>query len=375
MKKKKMAAIGVVISATLFLIVGWLLFWPTSKDEVIIGAVLPMTGDAAKYGKWSSQGAQLAVDEINGQGGINGEHIALGIQDSQTNPTAGTAAFNHLLATKRPAVVLTTLTGVSRALIPMAESNKVVLFANATLPGLTDGHDFVFRNVTNLASDVPAMVAYARDGLSKPPVALLWRNDEFGVWGSNEFSRLYAEAGGNVVATVSYQPTTEDFRSHLGRVSQGSPRAVYLLGYSEVGKIARQAQELGFTWQFLGITTMGDPEAIRLAAGALEGAVFTEPEFSLSSSDSRVVEFKENYRRRFGEDPEVWAATFYDAVMLISEGWRGRPLTSEELRLGLLTIRDFPGVSGSTTFLPNGDVQKTVAMRQIREGQPVPLSR
>jgi branched-chain amino acid transport system substrate-binding protein len=140
-----------------------------------------------------------------------------------------------------------------------------------------------------------------------------------------------------------------------------------------MGKLARQAVELGHKWQFLGINTLGDPEAIRLAAGALEGGVFTEPAFS-APKDPKALRFKENYRKRFGEDPEVWAATFYDAIQIIAAALDGQQPTSENLRQNLLRIRDFPGVTGATTFLANGDVIKGVELRQIRDGKSVPIA-
>lgn len=373
MKKSNFVILGVIIGLAVVLAVIWRSTPSKPPRTITIGAVLPMTGDAAKYGKWTQQGAQLAADEINAKGGLNGSPLALKVQDSQTTPSGGVSAFLHLLTTEHPPVVLTTLTGVSRALSPIAESNRVVLFANATLPGLTDGHSFVFRNVTSLASDVPAMVDYAVKVLAKPTIAVLWRNDEFGVWGSQEFSRVYSQRAGTVANSLSYEPKADDFRTHITRIAETNPKAVYLLGYSEVGKIARQAWELGHKWQFLGITTMGDPEAIRLAGGALEGAVFTEPSFS-PSNDPKALKFKRDYRARFGEDPEVWAATFYDAVNIVVAAWGSREATAENLREGILKIHDFPGVTGVTSFLPNGDVLKRVELKQIREGKPAPLT-
>ena len=372
--KKIWITVGLVSLAALFIAV-IVLRQQSSREDIVIGAVLPMTGDAAKYGKWIAQGAQQAVDEINQNNGVNGRHLRLAIQDSQTNPSAGTSAFQHLISADKPTAVLTTLTGVVRAIIPIADSKQVVLFANATLPGLTDGSEYVFRNVTNLSSDVPAMVEFAKDSLSMPRIAILWRNDEFGVWGSKEFSRLYTKAGGNIVASIPYEKDTDDFRSIVDKAANDSPDAVYALGYSEVGKIARQAKEQGHNWQFLGITTMGDPEAIKLAGGTLEGGIYTEPSFSLSSSDAAVTEFKEKYHNRYGEDPDVWAATFYDSVKLIVKALQGKEPTPQELRKGLLNIQGFPGVTGTTSFLPNGDVQKKVIFKQIRNGQPVSFLR
>jgi len=344
------------------------------QPEVVkIGAILPLTGDAAKYGRWITNGMEIAVEEVNAKGGIGGKEVVLKIQDSKTNAAQGVNAFQYLMQREAPAVVMTTLTSVCKAIIPIAGQNRVIVFANSTLPGLTDNHPFVFRNVTNLASDVPAAVDYASYKLKRPETAIIWRNDEFGLWGSAKFTQLYTENGGRVVISESYNPDIRDFRTILIKVASKHPQFVYLLGYSEVGLIARQARELGYKWNYLGITTMGDPEASKLAEGALEGAIHTEPAADLSSDAPHVVTYREAYRRKYGEKPEVWGATFYDAVKIFALAARDGNLSADSLREKLLKIQDYEGVSGKTSFLPNGDVLKPVELHQIRNGRSVPL--
>ena len=341
------------------------------SDPITIGAVLPMTGDAAKYGVWMSQGMELAIEEINAKGGVKGRKLVLNVQDSKTNPSEGVSALRFMLTNSKPPVVLTTLTSVSKALIPITEAEEILLFANATLPGLTDGGKYVFRNVANLAGDVKTIANYCSEKMNNKPVAILWRNDDFGIWGSNKFKELYEKSGGQVVASESYNPDTKDFKTHILKISKGSPVAVYVLGYSESGLIIKQARELGHKWQFLGITTLGDLEVYMIAGNALEGAIFSESAFNFSESNELIAKYMEAYETKYGQKSEIWAATCYDAVKIFAAAYaKALDDSPESLRQALLAIKDFDGVSGKTTFLENGDVLKPINLKIITNGKP-----
>jgi len=374
-KRLKMIKKYLQISLTFVAIILTLTFFSCEEDkqEIKIGAILPMTGDAAKYGKWMSQGMQLAVDEINSKGGIIGKDIELVIDDSQTQPTAAVNAMNRLVNVENISFVLTTLTSVCNALIPIAEKNQIILFANATLPGLTDKGDFIFRNVTNLASDIPAMVRFLVNAKNKPRVGVIWRNDEFGLWGSSHFKELYEGFDGFVVS-VAYNPQINDFRTHILRLAESKPDFIYLLGYSESGRIIKQAKELGQDWKFVGITTLGDPEVKKIAGEALDGAVFTEPAFSPDADIANLKKYQKKYQARFGEKSEIWAATFYDAVKLVALAIKNaESVEPEAVKNELQKISGFDGVTGITTFLTNGDVEKPVDLKIIEGGEPKKL--
>ncbi len=340
------------------------------EKEIRIGAILPMTGDAAKYGVWAKNGMEMAVDEINKSGGIQGKRLKLEIQDSKTSPTEAVNAIHFFLTTSHPVAVFTTLTSVSKALIPITEKEKIILFANSTLPGITESGKYVFRNVSNLSSDVSAAVDYCATKLGKRPVAIIWRNDDFGVWGSNKFKQLYENKGGQVTASESFEPKTDDFRSHITKLAKGKPDIVYILAYSEAGLFIKQARELGHKWQFVGITTLGDPEVSKIADDALNGAIFTESAFDPNANQEIIKSYQAEYQKRYGEKSEVWAATFYDAVKIFALAVEKAGTDPDKLREALIGIRDYPGISGNTTFLPNGDVVKPVNIKIIKNGKP-----
>ena len=340
------------------------------EEEINIGAILPLTGDAAKYGIWAQHGMRMAVDEVNRNGGINGAKLKLEIQDSKANPFLALNAMQFFLITSRPIAIFTALTSVCNELIPITEKEKTILFANSTLPGITEKGKYVFRNVTNLSGDISAAVEYCVKNLGGKPVGIIWRNDDFGIWGGKKFKELYESKGGQVTASESFEPDTNDFTTHITKLAKRKPDIIYIFAYSEAGIFIKQARELGYKWQFVGITTPGDPEVGRIAGDALNGAIFTESAFDPNANKESIMAYQAEYQKRYGENSEVWAATFYDAVKIFALAVEKGGTDPDKLRDTLIGVRDYPGISGNTTFLPNGDVVKPVNIKIIKNGKP-----
>ena len=162
------------------------------EEEVIkIGAILPMTGQAASYGKWMKQGIEIAVDEINETGGISGKKFEVIFEDSKSDNRVGVDAANKLISIDKVKVIETTLTGVTQSIIPITERNKIILFTSATAPGLTDGGVYVFRNETNMANEVDRMIEACKNELNIKNVALLYINNAVGIWFNYYFKNKF----------------------------------------------------------------------------------------------------------------------------------------------------------------------------------------
>ncbi|MGB2781452.1 MAG: ABC transporter substrate-binding protein [Phycisphaerae bacterium] len=370
-KAKVIAAVGVV--AVIVVVLAVYLAQQDNPDTVRIGAILPMTGQAAGYGKWMQRGIALAVDDINAEGGIGGKKLEVIVEDSKSDNRAGADAANKLVGVDRVPAIITALTGVTQSVAPVTERNRIVLFTLAVAPGLTDDKAFVFRNITNVANEVARMVSACKDELHLKRVTLIHINNPPGLWVAEHFRKQMEAIDGEVPAVESFQPDTTDFRTQLTRMKSSDPDALYILGYQQNGLIMKQARELGLKCQFLGITDCELPEVIRIAGDAAEGVVYTKAAFDLT--DKGAAEFAAKYTARFGEPPEVYGATSYDAVRMIAMAIAKGDGDPAALRTLILSIKDYPGVSGVTTFLPNGDVQKPVELKKIEHGQFVPFSR
>ncbi|MCK4458341.1 MAG: ABC transporter substrate-binding protein [Methanosarcinales archaeon] len=143
-----MATKHILIGVVLFLaVIAGACLQDTQPDEIRIGAILPLTGEAAEYGEDAKLGIDLAVEEINAAGGINGKRIQVVYEDSQATPSQGVSAIQKLTTVdKVPVIIGAMASSVTLAIAPIAEENKVVLLSPASsAPQITEAGDYIFR--------------------------------------------------------------------------------------------------------------------------------------------------------------------------------------------------------------------------------------
>ena len=135
----------------------------------------------------------------------------------------------------------------------------------------------------------------------------------------------------------------------------------------------RQARELGIETQFLSTVNFYDEESIKAGGEYVEGVIFSSPVFDPTSDDPNVKSFVQRFRARYQSDPDVWSAHGYDAMELLAYAINKEGFSSDDIKRGLYSIRDFPGVSGKTSFDENGDVEKAARFLTVKQGKFVPL--
>lgn len=337
-------------------------------QDVKIGAVLPMTGDAASYGEWMHKGMSIAIDEINGK--WRDKKLVVVFEDSKSNPRDGVAAMNKLITVDKVHAVMTTLTGITNALAPIADRNKIVLTTSATLPGITEQSRYLFRNATNLSSEINRLVSFTAGKYRRP--AVLWANLEWAKWGKTAFADGLEKKGIKVVSDQSFPADATDLRAQITKLRAEQPDVVLVLAYKTTGVALKQARELGLNAQFIGTLDFELPEVVRIGKEAAEGAIYTKATFDPEHPSSGAMRsYVEEYRRRYNTAPEVYGATMYDMLHMLAAA-AAKSTNSDDIRRELLAVRNFPGASGETTFLPNGDVDKPVELKMIKGGKYVP---
>jgi branched-chain amino acid transport system substrate-binding protein len=340
----------------------------SAAEDVKIGAVLPMTGGAASYGEWMRNGMNIALDEINKK--WTDRKLVLIYEDSKTNPKDAVSAMNKLLSSDKVAAVMTTLTGITNALAPIADQNKIVLTTSATLPGITDQSRYLFRNSTNLGSEISRLVTFTTSKYKR--AAVVWVNLEWAKWGKTAFAEGFKKNGGEVVEDQSFAADATDVRAQLTRVKAANPDVILVLAYKTTGLVLKEARELGITAQFVGTLDFELPEVVDIAKNAADGSIYTKAAFDPQNPASEAIKaYVAEYKKRYGSDPEVYGATMYDMLHMLSEAAAKGNGETEAIRSYLLAIKNYPGASGVTTFLPNGDVDKPVELKTIKDGKYV----
>ena len=343
-----------------------------------IGAIVSRSGAAAVYGEQVARGFDLAVDELNARGGVEGRKITLVYRDDSTNPEIGLAAVKELVERERVDTVLGAVSStVTLRLAPYCERRHVLLISpSASAPQISEAGEFVFRTFPSDVLEGASMAEFARDlGLDR--AAVLSVDNDYGVSLSRVFDERFRASGGSVVASASF---TEGDPASIGAavraVAPAAPRGIYIPAYAtDLAAALAALRGAGVRAILLG-TSATTPDLIRSAGPAAENLVFPMPSFDPASDDPSVRSFVTAFRARFGDDPDVYAAHAYDTVrVLAAAAERAGSWDADELRAALLKIDNYDGATGRMAFDPKGDVVQYPRLYVVRGGQVVAYDR
>lgn len=372
MRKGKRLSIFTLI---LILSIAFLGISCTKKDtsEIKIGVISPLTGPAASFGVSQKNGSDLAIDEINSKGCINGKKIVAIYEDSQLDPNKALTAFKKLTDMDKVSVVVAQgSTSEVLALAPLAEKAKVILISpGASGAKITDAGDYTFRISPSDAFQGAIASDYAtKKGYKK--VAIIYVNNDWGNGLKEGFERGNRKAGGEVILSESMDPATKDFRTPLTKIKSAKPDIVYIpIHPDQAGVLLQQAKELGVKTQFFGTDSFSEKAILSVAGNAAEGVIFTMP---AKTAGPVFDEFAKNYKTRYNADASYIAAAAYDTIMVISKALSGGKGDSESAKAVLYQIKGYNGASGDITFDTNGDVaNKKFDLLTVKKGDYVPF--
>lgn len=339
-------------------------------ELVKIGATLPLSGDAAQWGKNTQDGINMALDKINKSGGVLGREVMVVYEDTRALPKEGVTAYRKLLSfDKVEAIIDDSVSGITLAMAPLAEADKVVILATgATSPKITNAGKFIYRiwNSDSYEGEMSANFAFTQ--MKTRRAAVLYINNDYGNGLELVFKTVFRELGGDVTASESFKQGSTDMRTQLTKVKNSNPETVYLVGYpKEIPVALRQIRELGIKVSLLGTVAMQDEQLLTSAGDSAEGLMFP---FPLEPAGSHVGSFKKEFKAKYNREPGLTADVGYDSINMIVEAIKlSGGASGDEIREGLDQIRNYPGVSGQMTFDINGDVQKPMAMKIVENGE------
>jgi len=335
-----------------------------SEDTVVIGAVYPLTGPASYLGEGNAIGAELAVEKVNQEGGINGKNLVVVIEDSKSNAKDGVTAFNKLRDIHKVPAVFTTLSSVGLAIQPIAEENRVVMLAESSYPALPMGHQYTFRNFYTTKDATGIFLDFLEEQDIKK-IGLIYANDDFGRSALEEIQKNVAEKEVEIVGAESFDPQGTDFKTELLKLMNGEPDIIYVAGFGNaVAIIYNQARELDID-PLAGFIICGQANVLQNAIKSTDGTYSIEP--LIDVENPRYQELKEIYETRHPDrqlDQEVLVA--FDAVNIMAEALRHGE-TGSEIKEYLLN-REFHGVTGSIIFDNEGESKREMVLMRINNG-------
>ena len=324
------------------------------------------------WGQNAKEGIDLAVEQLNNAGGIDGTRVIVIYEDSQGLPKEGLTAFNKLVTMdKVPVVIGDIASSVVLAVAPIANREEVVLFSpGATAPNISEAGSYVFRNWNSDIVESQVMAEYAYQKLGLRSVAILYINNDYGQGLKEVFSREFKAEGGTITTAEALEQNATDFRAQLTKIKATKPDALYLAAYpGEIPLVLKQATQLGVTAHVLATVAAEDPQVPKVAGKAAEGLTYPYPSPPDPKSQA-VTTFVTLYKATYGKEPGIGISNCWDAVNMIAEairlsGGSGGP----DIQKGLMMLKDFDGASGVMTFDHNGDVHKPMGLKTIHNGE------
>ncbi|MBV8615313.1 MAG: branched-chain amino acid ABC transporter substrate-binding protein [Acetobacteraceae bacterium] len=391
------AAAQLIASAAAAAVIGHTEAARAANQVVKVGVNLSLTGADAHSAKLILEGAQLAFDEANKAHAVPGYTFEVVSFDDATatagqyDPVQAATNARKMVGDKQViAAIGPQMSGAGKAMAPiLSQGDLAIITPSSTNPDITDpkfaqqyrpaGKPIYFRTVTTDAFQGPNMANFLADKLHVKSVYILDDSGAYGVGMADAFQRQAEKDGIKVLGRDRLDPKAADYTAVLTKIKSLNPEALYYGGVAQAGvKLAKQAYDIIPNVIKAGGDGVFGPEMLT-AAGfpAAEGwyATIASPHMT---EDSKAEKFIQAFKAKFGESPEDYSITAYDAALVIIDA--AKRLAAEHKPVNHSTIRDaiqnskVRTIQGVIAFDQNGDLKdRTVSVFQIKKDASKPL--
>ncbi|NLH95567.1 MAG: ABC transporter substrate-binding protein [Synergistaceae bacterium] len=347
----------------------------SAAETIKIGMLAPLTGFAAADGASALNSVKIAVDQVNGQGGVLGKKIQLIVYDDRADAKEAVAlAYKLIEQDKIAAFVAGSYSLPTRAVAPIFQEEKIPLVAAYAIhPDVTKAGEYCFRNGFLGTVEGKAAAYTAHKLLNAKTVALLTSDNDFGRTLVEGFKMYQAKYGKDmkIVYEQAYPFSEKDFKPYLSKIKEANPDVIFASGYYfQTGPLLKQARELGIKSKILGEEGADSPKLAEIAGEAAEG-FYIVTNFDRDDPRPVVQNFLKEYRKRYKIEPDMVGASAYDAFMIIVDAMRKTKTYSNPtaIRMAISKTTNFDGLTGIIKgFTHIGEVVKPVQVQVVKNG-------
>lgn len=372
-----------VLSLTLVLVLISTLFAGCSgaanSNEIRIGINYELTGKIATYGQSSVEGIELALEQINAAGGVNGKLIKATKYDNKSDNAEATTLTTKLITKDKVITVLGPATsGAFKSTIPVAIKNKVpVISGSATADDVTVDKngvkEYAFRICFNDSYQGTAMANFALNNLSKKKaVVIMDSSSDYGKGLAENFVTTFIAGGGEVVAQEAYVAGDKDFNAIITKIKDKDFDVIFIPGYyEEAGLIIKQARTQGIDVPILGADGFDSPVLLELAGPEALNNVYYSNHYSSLDQDPKVVKFIQDFKAKYNKEPDAFAALGYDLAMFAVDAIsRAKEITGPAVKEALEATENFEGITGSFSVDEFHNPVKAIVVIGLENGVP-----
>jgi len=347
-----------------------------------VGITGPFTGPYADPGSAIRNAGELAIEDINAAGGINGRMLQAVAQDDACDAQQGTQAAEKLLTLGIVAIVGGYCSGAS---IPESD----ILHRSGDLPFITaassnpkfteQGYDNVFRMVSRDDAEAPADVSFMKDWLKAKSIAIMHDNTTYAKGVADSAKTAAAAAGLTVTYFDAITPGQKDYTAALVKVGTTNPDVLFYTGYyPEFGLLAKEYVQLSPKYKLNGDSADVDPSVIKVAGSALTNPNITintlpTTEFIHNASNDA---FTAKYKQKYGAPPGDYSSYEYDGMQALAQALKdnGGSTDAKSLNTALHAVSLSQGTTGSVKFDSKGDRPTPLFLAVHATGDPPTFS-
>lgn len=352
-----------------------------SASAIKLGLYTPLTGSSALVGTQEQNGVNLAVKQINANGGINGREVTVIAYDDQLNAEQAVKAVTRLIETDHvDAIVGSMSSGNIMATADMVEEAQILEIGAGTSPSWTNcGYQYVFRGTQNSASFNTGIIELM-ETMGATKLGTLTASTEWATNGWAAIKPALAETDIEVVLETDYMAGDTDFSGQVTKLVNAGLDAVLIYGGTEeLGIICKQLRQNGYDGYIYGPETMSPIEVREVAGDAANDAFFAcgylIPDTIEDAANDAEKAFLEAYVEEYGEMPiSDTAYRGYDSTMLLAEVFRtAKSMEGPDMREALLNV-NYTGIGGKFDYSDgSGDGLESCGLFAIQNGKNIPF--
>jgi len=344
-----------------------------SAQNIVIGFSAPDTGPAATAALWQRWGVDIALDEINGEGGLLGKKVEILEEDNHCNPSEAVNAANKLVEAKVAAIIGAHCSSATLATMPIIKDAKIPMVEGvATSPEITKlsgggGNEWIFRLNPSDQDMMVGLGRYLKEHTKFRKVAVIAEDSDFGRGGVTAFAGVAKGDDVDIVSTDFYPQGQPDFTSILTRVQQLRPDAIALfqLGGDQINFL-RNAMQMGLAIPYTGRVELGGKNMQIIEAGGMEGSVSAWPYSQLIDTPINK-KFVAATEAKYHSIPylQTWAG--YDSLRLIAQAIRSAKSAEPAKIRDALQHATFVNAMGRTvTFDDHNQAGTTIVINEVK---------
>ena len=370
---KRIATLGLAVIVTIFLspfAIG------AELKEFNLGEILAMSGSGSWYGMTMERGTKIAIEEINGAGGVGGYKIVGLVEDHKSGlSTPAQNAFRKLTSIHHCSAILSSFSAPTLSIMTMAQQEKVIVFnGGASSPKLIN---VPYLHNTRMLGNaiVPFTLQYLWDKGYRT-MATIYANQTAPISINETATAYWKKLGGTVVSEQMHETGATEFTSEASMIRAKNPDIIGCWSTGlDVGYVIKAVRKMGIKAPICGTEHSGDME--KVTGDASEGYLFASEYFDVNSDDPWTKRFVTTFKEKYGDTADFYAANYYELTYIVKDLIErvvkkgGNPLDGSQLEAAIWDNPKFKSIYGGfIEFQKDGTCKKPVVLFEIKDGKP-----